>query len=219
MATARIDRALGGLVLVSLALFALFNLRAAALYPGGTWCEPDAVGHRFWGNFFCDLTAETTGRGADNSRSAASARASFVCFALGLAPFFWLAGSAMGRVSGRAVRALGLVSAAATVALSFLPSVNGPALHTTMVFAAAIPGLVAGALAVIGFVRSAQLTAGVLGALAFASGAANAIGYAWAVAERAGCVAWLPVVQKLTAVFLVGFMAVVAAGPLRARAV
>jgi len=218
MATTRIERALGGLVLGSLIGFALLIAQAAALYPGGSPCEPNAVGHRFWSNFFCDLTAEAAGAGADNSRAAASARAAFACFALGLAPFFWLAGQALGVITRRLVRALGLVSAAATVALSWLPSAAGQALHTTMVFGAAVPGLVAGGLAVIGFVTSARLVAGVLGALAFACGAANATGYAWAVAERAGCVPWLPVVQKLTALFLVGFMAVVAVGPLRARA-
>jgi len=197
------------LSLVALGAFLVLMTLAAAAYPGGTYCEPTADGYRFWGNYFCDLTASVTGRGEDNSKSAALAEAAFVCFALAAAPFFVL----LGRLSGRArvVGGLGVVSAVGTVVLAWLPSRAGATLHAVAVFSATIPGLAAAALGAYGLCNRtlpARLRIpSTLGMATFCAGFADAAGFGYAVATHAGCVVWLPALQKVVAVLLVGWMA------------
>jgi hypothetical protein len=217
MVIPRTDRLLGALVLCGLAGFVFLMARAALAYPGGTYCEPALAEHSFWGNFFCDLTSEVTRRGEDNQRAGASARAGFVCFALALAPFFWLMGPMVRRRARHLVRGLGVLSATATILLAWMPSILSPVFHTSLVFTAAIPGLVAATVAVVGLAKNGFRTVAALGALGLAFGFANAAGYAWAVVHRAACTPWLPAVQKLAAIFLCGWMAAVAVGALRRK--
>lgn len=205
-------RLLATLSLVALAAFLVLMALAAAAYPGGTYCEPTADRYRFWGNFFCDLTAAVTGRGEDNSRSAALAEAAFVCFALAAGPFFAL----LGRMSGqpRLVGGLGSVSATATAVLAWLPSRAGPTLHAVAVFSATIPGLVAAALGAYGLC-SRTLPARLrmpayLGLATLGAGLADAAGFGYALATHAGCLAWLPALQKVVALLLVGWMGSIA---------
>jgi hypothetical protein len=198
---------------VALGGFVLLTGLAALAYPGGTYCEPGATSYRFWGNYFCDLTAHVTRRGEDNARSAALADAAFASFALASAPFFWL----LARLSARrAVRVFGLVSAAATVALAWVPSRSGATLHAAAVFSATIPGLVAATLGVLGLLREGSRvrplrSAAWLGALTLAAGFADAAGYAYALGAHAACLPWLPALQKVAALALVAWMFAVAA--------
>jgi hypothetical protein len=205
-------RAASVLLILALAAFGLLMLLAARAYPGGTYCEPAATSYRFWGNYFCDLTGKVTGRGDDNSRSAAFMEAAFGSFALAIAPFFWLLADLSGR---RSVRLVGLVSAVATVAIAWLPSRAGPTLHAVAVFSATLPGLAAAGLGVEGLLRRrkrARRVRGValLGIATFAAGLADAAGYAHAVATHGGCIPWLPALQKLVALSLVAWMLAVA---------
>jgi uncharacterized membrane protein len=193
-------------VFAGLALFVLFSGLAAAAYPGGTFCDPDAERYSFWGNFFCDLTQPVTQRGADNARARLLARASFFCFSLALAPFFWVLGGLLSPRVGRAVRVAGLVSAFGTNVVAWLPSAASPLLHQSAVFAATLPGLVAVLLGVSGLLSRADLRAcGVLGAVALLLGAADAAYYAYAIAVP-GCHAALPALQKLAALCLMAWM-------------
>jgi len=207
-----------GLAAAILGFVALTAL-AALVYPGGTYCEPHATSYRFWGNYFCDLTAPVTGRGEDNTRSAAFAEAAFASFACASAPFFWL----LARLAGerRSIRTLGIVSAFATIVLAWLPSRSGPTLHAGAVFSATIPGLVAVTLGVVGLWRErsrARSLRGVawLGAITLAAGFADAAGYAFALVTHAGCLWWLPALQKLAALSLVAWMLAVARAAWRA---
>lgn len=206
-------RAIVGFLYGGLAGFLLLMVLAARAYPGGTYCEPAATAYRFWGNYFCDLTGLLTHRGEDNTRSAGLAAAAFVSFALAAGPFFWL----LGGLSGwpRSVRTLGLVAALGTVVLAWVPSRAGATVHATAVFSATIPGLVAAGLGMVGTLRARAGPAlarasGCFGVATFAAGLANAAGYAQAVATSTGCVPWLPVLQKLTGIFLVSWMLLVA---------
>jgi len=209
MRSTRRSRALVALSLFALALFAVFMALAAHAYPGGTYCEPEAVGHRFWGNFFCDLTQLVTRRGVDNARSASFARAAFSCFSVAAAPFWWLAGGLASRRLRPWVRGPGLLSAAAASLVAWAPSAVAPSVHLVLVFTASIPGLLATFATVVGlFVSAHRLLAG-LGAAVLAAGTATATGYAWAVATQAGCVPWLPALQKVTALLFTTFMACV----------
>lgn len=208
-------RPLATLSLVALGAFLMLMTLAAVAYPGGTYCEPAADRYRFWGNYFCDLTASVTGRGEDNSKSAALTEAAFVCFALAAAPFFVLLGRMSGRA--RAVGSLGVVSALGTAVLAWLPSRAGPTLHAAAVFSATIPGLAAAALGAYGSCKRtlpARLRIpSALGVATFCVGLVDAAGFAYAVATQAGCVVWLPALQKVVALLLVlwiGATAVVA---------
>ena len=91
-----------------------------------------------------------------------------------------------------------------------------PTLHAFAVFGATLPGLAAVTLGVLGVwrlrarARSLRVLAW-LGALTFVAGFADAAGYAFALATRAGCLPWLPALQKLVALSLVAWMLSVAA--------
>jgi len=213
---------LAAFVVAGLIGFLGLTLRAALVYPGGTYCEPAATSYRFWGNYFCDLTASVTGRGLDNSRSAALAHGAFASFGVAAGPFFWLLAELAG---GRPLaRALGLVSALATVGLAWIPSGFGPGLHALAVFCATIPGLAAAGLGVQGLRRSRPGDARTklatwLGAATILAGFADAAGYGYALSTRAGCVPWLPALQKMVGLLLVAWMLAVAVAAVRQRPV
>jgi hypothetical protein len=197
-----------GLLVLSLGAFVVLLGLSALAYPGGTYCDPHADGYRFWGNYFCDLTATVSVRGEDNARSAAFSEAAFTCFSASAGTFFWLLGGMSRRV--RLVRTLGVISASATAALAWLPSRSGPSLHAITVFTATLPGLGAAGVGLFGALVGARKprTRAVawLGVATFAAGVVDAAGYAYAVAVRAGCLPWLPALQKVVALCLLSWM-------------
>jgi hypothetical protein len=218
MSRVRPNRALAAVVLGGLALFVTLAALGAFSYPGGTYCEPQADAYRFWGNFFCDITSAVSRRGEDNARGASYTHAAFASFAVALAPFWWLLGGLASRRLGFVVRFLGVPSACAVAAIAWMPSTASPRLHTTMVLVAAIPGLVAATLGALALALGPRRALGWLGVATLLAGAANAAGYVWAVAHSVACLPWLPVVQKLTAMGLVAWMAGVAVVSRRAEA-
>jgi hypothetical protein len=215
------------LILLGLAGFVALTALAAAVYPGGTFCDAGAPRYEFWGNFFCDLTQPVTQRGADNARSRTLAQASFASFSLALIPFWWELGGLIRAWRGTATRVAGLLSALATNVIAWLPSAASPSLHQASVFVAALAGLGAGVLGVAGLVARgnveetrtlrapgfgrarAQRVAGWIGGLALLLGAADATYYAYAIAVP-GCHALLPALQKLAALCVIAWMALVA---------
>jgi hypothetical protein len=213
----RSTRVASALVLAGLLAFVLLTALSAAAYPGGTFCDPNASGYRFWDNFFCDLTQPVTQRGLDNSRSRALAQASFVCFSLALGPFFWVLGGMLAARLGGWIRICGLTSALGTNVIAWLPSAVSPVFHQMSVFTAAIPGLLASVLGVWGSLKPRtsrpevgplRLSGG-LGAAALGFGVLDASYYAYAIFVP-GCYAWLPVLQKIAALCLMAWMVSVA---------
>jgi hypothetical protein len=208
-------RTLSAVVLVGLTAFLSLSALAALAYPGGTYCEPGADVYRFWDNYFCDVTSEVTRRGQDNARGASFMHGAFACFAVALAPFWWLLGGLASPRAGRVIRGLGLPSAVAVAVLAWLPSVGSPRLHSAMVLVAAVPGLAAATLGAVALLAVPRRALGWLGVATLFAGALNTGGYVWAVAHSVACLAWLPAVQKLTAIGLVTWMAGVAVASLR----
>ena len=210
MREAASSRAASAVLIPALLSFLLLSALAAEAYPGGTYCEPDASSYRFWGNFLCDLTADITRRGEDNSRAAAFARAAFGVFGVGLVPFFWLLGGLTAR--GRAaVRALGVIAGVATLLLAWVPSRAGLFLHAGFVFAATVPGLIAATLGAVAVVRRARKDAAMrvialFAVLALSTAGADAAGYVYALATSADCLAWLPLLQKFAALWVIAWM-------------
>lgn len=132
--------------------FSALQAWAMRLYPGGTWWDRAAVGHRFWDNYVCDLEWEIALDGSPNHLGARVARTAVLVLVAGFVPF-WLALPALlpgRRRTGSAVRALGLASVAGLSAVAWMPSDRVGALHGAAVIAAAVPGMAATGLAVAG---------------------------------------------------------------------
>ncbi|HEY3668992.1 MAG TPA: hypothetical protein VGL19_23505, partial [Polyangiaceae bacterium] len=77
-------------MLLGIAAFLGLTASAMVLYPGGNWLDRSARGHRFWANFFCDLTQPVSLSGVPNSLGARLAQLGMLCFALALGGLFWL---------------------------------------------------------------------------------------------------------------------------------
>src|ERR1019366_7112935 len=76
-------------ILCGVAAFAALETAAMALYPGGTWWNPAARGHRFWQNYLCDLEWRVALNGQTNHWGSRLAQAAMLVLVLTLAPF-WL---------------------------------------------------------------------------------------------------------------------------------
>jgi len=127
-------------VLVFLTAFLGVDVVAMALYPGGTFMDPSAVGHRFWGNFLCDLARQPAVGGRPNTALPWGTAALCLLFLAGGA--FWLAVPSLFRSRGAArfVLAAGVLS---TVALMSLPLGATRTGHLVGVLCGAGPGLAA----------------------------------------------------------------------------
>jgi hypothetical protein len=127
-------------VLVLLVAFVGVDVVAMALYPGGTWMDPSAVGHRFWGNFLCDLARQPAVGGRPNTALPWGMAALGLLFLAGGA--FWLAVPSLFRSRGAArfVLAAGMLS---TVSLMSLPLGATRIGHLVGVLCGAGPGLAA----------------------------------------------------------------------------
>jgi hypothetical protein len=147
-----------GLLAVFLGLFTA----AAWHYPGGTWDEPQRLGHSFWGNYFCDLMRPIALNGQVNG-GAQLAEWAQLTFALCLLPFFLVAPRAFAPERprlARAVRGLGPVASLAGVGVVLMPSWRyGQTVHGIMLLICAVPALCSLVLTGLGTWRLATLRA------------------------------------------------------------
>ncbi len=192
-------------LVAAIALFAVLEGVAMALYPGGTWWEPAAHGHRFWQNFLCDLTWRVALNGQDNRVGAVFAQAAMLVLVGGLASFWWLVGRQV-----RLVRPLGLVSVAATVGVTLMPSERFGAVHGATVMVAAVSGLTAAVLAAVGQRRIGRKRAAALGFAVLGAGAVDLVLYTWTYASGGPGPIALPAIQKVALLLLITWMGVVA---------
>jgi hypothetical protein len=203
-------------VLGSLLGFLVFMTIAMQLYPGGNWLDPRASGHRFFYNFFCDLSQPVSLSGVDNRLGSAFAQVGMWCFALALGGFFWLVPLHFaGRVSRRAgvwVRGLGVCAVFGVALLPLLPSQRFGHFHGLLALTAGGLGIVAALVAVIGLCRApgAARFLGALGALALAVGGFDAALFAYHLNDSAPTPLLLPAAQKVAAGLLSAWMVGVA---------
>jgi hypothetical protein len=206
-------------VSVALLVYVALVAAAMALYPGGTYFDPQARGHRFFENFLCDLTRETAHDGERNP-GAPLARLSMVVFGVAAAAFTRLLGDRMPSHPARAkaIARLGLVSLVGTAMVALASERDlGTLRHTVVLLVAGVPGLVAVGMGLVGCARERRcvdpggqrlvLGGGVVALLA---ATANAALYT-AVLAGAGELRALPVVQKIALVCVLGWMAFTAA--------
>jgi hypothetical protein len=129
-----------------LGLFLLAMLGAAWLYPGGSWQEPDAVGHRFFENYWCDLLRDPALNQQPNRLAAALATLGLACLGIALVPYWLVIGDLLTPARRRFVRSAGVIAAVATVLVALLPSDRYSGLHAPAVLTAGCLGLACGAL-------------------------------------------------------------------------
>jgi hypothetical protein len=205
----------------SLLGFVVFMAVAMQLYPGGNWLDRAAPGHRFFHNFFCDLTQPVSLSGVNNRLGSAFAQVGMWCFALALGGFFWLLPLHFtGRVSRRAavwVRGLGVSAVLGVALVPLLPSQRFGHFHGLLVLSAGGLGIVAALVAVIALCR-AQGPArflGRLGALALAVAAFDAVLFACHRNDSAPTPLLIPAAQKVAAMLLSAWIVGVACYALR----
>jgi len=201
-------------ILASIAGFVALELPAMLLYPGGTWFDTRARGHRFWQNFLCDLEWRVALNGQPNPVGSRLAQAAVLVLTLGLAPF-WIAVGGLLRERGRlaaSVRLLGLVATAGTVAVTLMPSDRFGTLHGAAVLTSGVPGLTAAALAVVGLLLAGPRPRieGWLGAAMLSFATVNFVLYAAHYLAGVEGTPLVPMMQKMALFFLLAWMAGVA---------
>jgi hypothetical protein len=141
---------MAGAALAAVLLFA----SAARMYPGGTHFDHDAPGHDFFLNTLCDVARSTSLGGQPNATGASLARTAMTLYAIAIGFFYWLVPRnfpSRPRL-GVSVRALGLASVPATIAVAMLPTDRFAAVHGIAIVVAAVPGIAAALLVVAGLV-------------------------------------------------------------------
>ena len=133
-------------VLPPLLAFGTLMVLAMTEYPGGTWEDPQALGHSQGRNFLCDLTRPTGINGQPNPAGAKYAELGLYAYVIALGPFFlitpWLFPHR--RRLGRLVWTCGALCSLGGVAIVALPSwMIGPLWHGVLVLGTAVPGLIA----------------------------------------------------------------------------
>jgi len=213
-----VRRARVALVACVVAFVALI-LPAMALYPGGTWWDPHAVGHRFWTNFLCDLEWHTALNGTPNLAGARLAAGAMLSLVLAFVPFWPLAARLFASHARLAatVRVLGWTSVLGMIAVALMPSERFGALHGVAVVVAGLPGLSAAVLAATGQLLARRTLPGSLGAAMVLFAITDFVLYVHTMLHGGPGPLVLPVAQKLALLLLLAWMLVVAAArPARA---
>jgi hypothetical protein len=183
---------------------------AAWVYPGGNWLDRAARGHRFFANYFCDLTQPISLSGVNNPIGSRLAQLAMLCFAAALAGFFGLvpryfAGNSRARAW---VRGLGECAVLSYLAVPFTPSELFGAFHAWLSLFAGALGLSAALCAVWALCRSpgAARALGVLGALALGAGVLHAALFVRYLHAREPAPLLVPAAQKVAALLLSAWM-------------
>src|SRR5512140_880684 len=111
-------------VLPPLGAFVALMSAAAALYPGGTWEDPQEVGYSWMRSYVCDLLRAVALNGAPNAAGAALAEWSLLAFAVALCPFFLVAPRTFPERPrlAKAVRWAGAMTSLGAVGIVLFPS-------------------------------------------------------------------------------------------------
>lgn len=209
-------------LILSLVLFVALEVVAMVLYPGGTWLDKTSVGHDFFRNFFCDLTAPKALNGKPNP-GALIAQAGMFMFTLGLLPFWVLVTSLVRQFRAglaNVVLVLGTISSIAAALVPFVSSQRYGSLHPLLVFLAGIPGVMAGGLSTYGLVKrkSGSRISARLAVMTVVFVALDGVLYAIHVATgHEFHPALLPGLQKIAAMSLVLWMVSAAFGGKRSK--
>lgn len=191
-----------------LTLFCVAMGGAAWSYAGGSWLHPQASGHSFLENFWCDLLREPAHNGRPNARSVTLATIGFVALGAALWSFWRESAGLLPQGRRRFVSVAGPLSALATVLVALVPSDRFPALHAPAVLAAGGLGFACGCVcAAWALSRYRRQPAWALWSLLLVAAAAvNLVLYVQVAYFRAPSSIVLPTAQKLATLALVAWM-------------
>jgi hypothetical protein len=200
-------------VLAAVTAFILLVIPAMHRYPGGTDWDPATRGHDFWLNYLCDLTRQVALTGQPNPVGAAFAQAALAVLALGLLPLWWLLPRLFPSRArlGTAVRVLGSVGAAGTLAVVLMPSDRFGGLHGMMIVLAGPPALTAALLAVLGLAReerTPRVAAAIGGAMLLVASVDFAL-YARQLVAGGTAPMVVAVLERISAMLVLAWMAAV----------
>lgn len=185
-----------------------------AIYPGGTWWDAAARGHRFWQNFLCDLEWRVALDGTPNPVGSVLAQAAMLILVAGFVPFWWEAPArGLAPAGTRAVKVLGASGVAGMIAVALMPSDRFGILHGAAVLSAAVPSVAATALAAVGEWRAGRRVAAGIGAALLGVTAIDLALYAHTMGSGSPGPLALPALQKIALALLLTWMTVVAVRP------
>jgi hypothetical protein len=201
-------------ILTSVALFVALEALAMCLYPGGTWWDAHARGHRFWQNFLCDVEWRVALNGTPNPVGSRLALAAMATLALGLGPFWFatarlIAGGGRTSLAG-AVRLSGIASITAVLAVISMPSDAFGDVHGAVVIVASLCGFLAASLAIGGLASTQQVAPAVLGVATMAAAVFDFILYASHFLRHAQDTPLTPAAEKVALGLLLSWMVAVA---------
>jgi hypothetical protein len=201
-------------ILLSVALFLALEAAAMRLYPGGTWWDSHAVGHRFWENFLCDLEWRVALDGSPNPIGSRLAFAAMATLAAGVG-FFWFAVACILAASGRDriarfVRIAGVASVLGILVVISMPSDAFGALHGVVVICASLLGFAATTLAILGLRLAGRRALAALGGATMAAAVLDFGLYASHFAAHTQDSVLTPAVEKVALGALLAWMVAVA---------
>jgi hypothetical protein len=199
-------------MLFCLLAFVVLISAAIQLYPGGNWLDRGALGHRFFANFFCDLTQPVSLSGVRNPIGSRLAQLGMLCFAASLAGLFWLVPYHF-RARARAarwVRGLGECAVLSFIAVPLTPSERFGNVHAALALVSGGLGIVAASWAALALFASGRRALGALGAGALAVAAFDAGLFVLHLRDAAPPPLVVPAAQKVAALLLAVWIAAVA---------
>ena len=207
-------------MLLGLVGFLSFMAAAMALYPGGNWLDRSALGHRFFANFFCDLTQPTSLSGVNNPVGSRLAQLGMLLFAMALAGLFWLVPChfALGSRVGRWVRGLGECAVLSFIAVTLMPSERFGIAHATLALVSGSFGIASALAAVCALWSSNRRVLAVLGALTLTLCAFDGALFSYHLSDASPPPLIVPAGQKAAALSLAIWIASVAWSVLFAHA-
>lgn len=196
---------------VALGGFVVLIALAMVKYPGGTSWDPTTRGHDFWLNYLCDLERQTALNGQPNVVGSQLARVALFFLATAAVSFWWSMPRLFSRRAGlvRAVRALGALSTLGILGAASLPSDRFGALHPFLMALGVLPGLGAGACAVVGLARH-ERTAASVGAAAAVAVAVDFALYGGQLASGDAGLTAVAVMERASLILLLVWMALTA---------
>jgi hypothetical protein len=199
-------------MLLGLMGFLALTAAAMALYPGGNWLDRSAAGHRFFANFFCDLTQPISLSGVTNSLGSRLAQLGMLFFAVALAALFWLMPElfAVRSRAGRWVRALGECAVLCFIAVPLTPSERFGNIHAGLALVSGSFGIASAVTAAWALWASKRRALALLGALTLALAALDGVLFVYHLGDAAPPPLLVPAGQKVAALSLVLWMGVVA---------